>query len=209
MRRIFAGLMALILSASIFTACRVKSVSLEARGAEVIALMAEMVKSEEYLSQYAFGLGQEAKDTVEEMRETDYSDYTAVYEITASEWKIPGVNINKDKLSETLYEYASSSYVTSFASSINLKSGTDKIVLSSTFTASLTFGGADLDSNKLYIYTFEGGYPIAVAFVKGKDGSFRASGNFIFSDDFVCDSEESIESFCKQFGITDIAVKKK
>lgn len=205
-RRFFAGLIVCVLVISLFTSCNVNSKSLTECGEDVIDLMVEMIESEDYKALY--NLPKECDEILNNLRETDYSEFLAIYEISIPEDRLLDSSVKKENFSKDLYNYISSSAYVSFASSINTKSGSSAAIVSSAFAVSKSFAKKNMNENKIYLYVFENGFPIAVSFISDGDGVFRATGNFIINDKFVTDNEDSIEDSCKDFGILGVKAKK-
>ena len=112
-------------------------------------------------------------------------------------------------MSTELYEYLCSSAYTSFGTLINRISGPTSVVLSSAFTASKNYVNKDIDENKIYLFVFENGYPIAVTFVANGEGAVHAVGHFIINDEFITEDENSIKDSCEKMGIDNVTVKKR
>ena len=188
------------------SSCNESQQSITDCGAEVVALMAEMVESDEYLKLY--NLSDAYNETINQVREGDYSTPYAIYELTIPDDELFDERIDEKIFVNDLYNYVHSSGYISFASRINQNSGLNSLAVAAAFAGQMTFVSDDLDENKIYLYVFENGYPIAVTFVKGKDNSFRAVGNFIINDKFITDNEESIKESCKNIGIDNVTVTK-
>lgn len=205
-RKFFAVLLACVLLMTLFTSCNGKSKPLTECGEEVISLMAEMLESEDYKSLY--NIPSAYDDQVKRLREGDYSKSIAVYELLVSEEELLGKTIDKDGLSKELYEYICSSAYVSFASHINQLSGVEDMAVSAVFTAQKSYSNKDVDTNRIYLYVFENGCPIAVTFVVDGNDSLRAVGHFIMNDKFITEDENSIKESGEVFGINDVTVKK-
>ena len=205
-RRLFAVLLACILLMTLLASCNGTSKSLAECGEDVISLMAEMLESEEYKSLY--NLPSEYDDQVNMLREGDYSKSIAVYELLISEEELLDNTIDKDGLSKELYEYICSSAYVSFASRINQTSGVDAMAVSAVFTAQKIYANKDIDTNRVYLFVFEDGCPIAVTFVVDGKDLLRAVGHFIMNDKFIAENENSIKESCEALGINDVTVTK-
>jgi hypothetical protein len=194
---------------TLFASCNENSRSLTEYGEDVISLMTEMLESEEYKSMY--DLPSEYDDEINMLREGNYSESIAVYEILVPEDELLDVvlDIDKEDLSKELYEYLCSSAYSSFATLINRISGSNSMVLSSAFTASKNYVSKDIDENKIYLFVFENGYPIAVTFVANGEGAVHAVGHFIINDEFITEDENSIKESCEKMGIDNVTVKKR
>ena len=180
--------------------------TLSEQGTEVIALMSEMVKNENYAALY--NLSNVYAETVNRVREGDYATPSAVYELTVSKDHLPGVSVDPSDFSDDLYAYVVSAATVSFASQINQKGGDSSLAVSSMFAASMSFVNETVKEDTLYLYVFENGCPVMVSFLMGEDSSFRATGYFIINDAFQTDSAESIQASCKELGIEGVKVQK-
>ena len=205
-RKLFAVLLACVLLLTLLGSCNEKNKSLTECGEDVISLMAEMLESEEYKSLY--NLPSAYDDQVNMLREGNYSKSIAVYELLISEEELLDKTIDKDGLSKELYEYICSSAYVSFASRINQISGVEAMAVSAVFTAQKTYANKDIDTNRIYLFVFENGCPIAVTFVVDGNDSLRAVGHFIVNDKFITEDENSIKESCEALGINDVTVKK-
>ena len=205
-RKLFAVLLACVLLLTLLVSCNEKNKSLTECGEDVISLMAEMLESEEYKSLY--NLPSAYDDQVNMLREGNYSKSIAVYELLISEEELLDKTIDKDGLSKELYEYICSSAYVSFASRINQISGVEAMAVSAVFTAQKTYANKDIDTNRIYLFVFENGCPIAVTFVVDGNDSLRAVGHFIVNDKFITEDENSIKESCEALGINDVTVKK-
>ena len=205
-RKLFAVLLACVLLLTLFTSCNENPKSLTECGEDVISLMAEMLESEDYKSLY--NLPAAYDDQVNRLREGNYSKSIAVYELLVSEEELLDKTIDKDVLSKELYEYICSSAYVSFTSRINQASGVEGTTVSTVFTAQKSYANKDIDTNRIYLYVFENGCPIAVTFVADGKDSLRAVGHFIMNDEFIAEDENSIKESCEALGINDVTVKK-
>lgn len=177
-------------------------------GQDVISLMDEMVDNEAYGSLY--NLPTSCDEIKSNLRDGNYSESSAVYELSISAdklFKSLDMDIDKDSFSEDLYKYVCASAYTSFATQVNAASGAEAVSTSATFTAQKCFVNDSVDANKIYLYVFENASPIAIAFVTEGDGSVRAIGQFIISNTFITDDEQSIIESCEALGIAGVTVK--
>ena len=205
-KRFFAGLIVCVLVISLFTSCNVNSKSLTECGEDVIDLMVEMIESEDYKALY--NLPKECDEILNNLRETDYSEFLAIYEISIPKDRLLDSSVKKENFSKDLYKYVSSSAYVSFASSINTKSGYSSVMVSTAFAATKSFAKKNMNENKIYLYVFENGTSIAVSFISNGDGVFNATGYFIINDKFVTENEDSIEDSCEDLGMLGVTAKK-
>ena len=205
--RLFAILLISILMIISLASCRKSSVSLTECGEDVISMMTEMLTSDEYISLYAFS-SISYDEQINALRKGDYSKSSAIYELSIPEKELLDDVVDKDKLSEELYEYILSSSYTSFASRVNEPCGIEAMTVSVIITAQKTYAYGNKDTKTIYLYVFEKGYPIAVTFVSGGNNSLKATGHFIMNDNFITDDESSIKESLKAVGINDVTVTK-
>lgn len=168
--------------------------TLYSQGLDTIALMNEMTHAQGYLELYA-GNGDIMK-VVGKMRAGDYSKPSAVYSISANSEELvnmfaPG---SLDGMSEELKNTVCQKVFYSLVTQINGMSGAAGLAASSVCVAQKTFVNKELESDLIYLYTYENALPVAVVFTKGEDGAATASGSFIVYDGFVCASADEVES---------------
>ncbi|MBQ8441596.1 MAG: hypothetical protein IJX19_13110 [Clostridia bacterium] len=204
-RKLFAILLVCSLLMTVFASCKTKSDALIEAGEDVISLMVEMLESEEYASMY--GLSDRHSETLDKLRQGDYSKFSSVYELSIPEEELlEKLDIDEKDFSKDLYQYLCSSSYGSFASRVNMEANVEAISVSSAFAAQKVFVDKKVDENKIYLFVFEKGCPIVVSFITEEDGAFRVSGQFIINDRFVTDDEDSIQESCKAFGFDNVKV---
>jgi len=185
----------------LFTSCSGGTdTMLKRQGKLVVALMAEMVKSDEYQYLYAINTYDEI---IDRLREGDYSSTASVYDISVPATELLDTYIDDNALSPELNEYFNATAYSMFASRLNQAGEGGAIVISSIFALQNSFACLAPTGNKIYLYTFQSGYPIAVTFIAGDD-SYRALGYFIINDEFKTDSEQTISDSCKALGINGV-----
>ena len=187
--------------------CSNKPASLSDRGQQVVSLMDEMIKSEEYAKAYASFAGTEK--LLEELRSHDRSNPTAVYELSVPLENLLPASVDTDKMSDALADYLRGSTYVSFASKLQIKGGySEALSLVSMYAAQITFTESGLKEETVYLYVFEEGYPITVSFIPGEDGAVRAIGYLILLNDFATDDEKTIEASCTASGVYGVKAKK-
>jgi len=208
-RKITVGLLVVVLLLTAFTSCNGTTKSIVKCGEEVVSLMAEMVKSEDYIS--LNNLTAAHNEIISQLRDGNYSKSLAVYELSIAEAELLksfGEDFDRAAFSEELYKHICSSAYGSLVSNINQKNSFDALVVSNAFTAQKSFAGKKMDTNKTYLYVFENGCPILITFLPGENRSFRAIGHFIINDTFATDDELSIIKSCEVLGVNGVTVKK-
>ena len=174
-----------------------KSVSLYDRGLEIISLMNEMVKSDQYVELLAIN---SLNNSVEQIKQGDYQTPKSVYKVILSKdmmdfFRNTGEDITSlEGLSDDLLKSLYQKLYQSISVQLNSKFGTEKLATSATFTASTFFVDNDVDENALYVYLFDNGFPVVVNFIVGEDHAIVATGYFVM-DSEVKDTEEGIKDF--------------
>lgn len=205
-RKLFTILLVCSLLMTLFASCKSNADVFISYGEDVISLMAEMLENEEYASMY--GLSDRYNETLDKLRQGDYSEFSSVYELSIPEEElIEKLDINEKDFSKDLYQYLCASSYGSFASRVNMEANVEAISVSSAFAAQKVLVDKKVDENKIYLFVFEKGCPIVVSFITEEDGAFKASGQFIINDAFVTDDEDSIQESCKAFGFDNVKVK--
>lgn len=176
--------------------------SIYEQGLDVISLMEEMAKSENYSELYSND--PELKEIISAVGEGDYSQPKKVYRIKVPESMISVIAemANIDSMSDSLREYVLSKAQATIATQINAAGGASMIAATSICTAGKTFVNEELTENTIYLYTYESGAPAVVSFTVGEGGAVSASGTFLFSEGFKTDTAEHIKQF-----FTEIAVE--
>ena len=183
--------------------CNTSDKPLEKAGEEVIALMREMTVSEEYEKLY--GLPLDYGNAVAKLREGDYTEASAVYELDVPVGSMLSVEMNSDNLEE----YVTSAAYVSFASRVNQAAGVEALSVAAAYSAQITFVNTELKENTVYLYVFENGYPITVAFIPGEDGAVRAVGYFMLNDSLLVESSDDIENSLADLGVVGVKATKK
>ena len=180
------------------------SKSLYSHGLDVISMLAEMTRSENFIGIYT--ANSEIKDIILALGGHSYETPDAVYAITVPEETLMGMAelSNLEGASEELKNYLTQRVMASLMSQINAMSGVENLAASSVCTVGKTFVSENAEENVIYIYVFEGTAPVAVTFTLGEDHTVSATGTFIFYDGFTCGSSKEIES-----AFSDIAVNVK
>ena len=207
MRRM--GFLCLLLVFLMFgTSCgsNIQGRTLRSCGESLIALMADMVKSEAYADLYDFPNAY--ADTAAKLREGDYQKPSAVYTLQVPEnAALLGESI-PDGLSAPLDTYLHDAAFLAFSSRINQMQGVDALSASSMYTAQISFVGDEGIERALYLYTFENGYPIAVHFLPGEDGAVRAVGYFLLHEGLDTADADAIEVSLETIGFPGITADK-
>lgn len=181
--------------------------SLEQYGMDVINLMDEMLRSDEYLTMMTSAA--EFQDIVEEMRTGDYAEPENVYKIAipndvlGSMLQVLGEDTGVlDGMSDTLYKALNKKVAAGMVNQLNAQAGVTHLALTSIFTANKVFVSDEADQDYIYLYTFENGYPIVVTFTMGEGGAVTASGSFFMNEEISFESVDEVKSLLEQVGIT-------
>lgn len=171
-----------------------ESKSLYAHGLDVIGMLSEMTRSENFIGIYT--ANSEIKDIILALGEKNYEQPDAVYAITVPEDTLMGMAelSSLEGASEELKSYLMQRVIASLMSQINAMSGVENLAASSVCTVGKTFVSENADENVIYVYVYEDAAPIAVTFTLGEDHTVSATGTFILYDGFTCDSAEKIKS---------------
>ena len=169
--------------------------SLYAQGLEVIQMMSEMTRTEEYVD-ILIG-DSNIKTVIQDISTGDYSDPKAVYAITVSDENLATMAEldNFGNVSKELKNLMKKSIFSSLISQINSSSGSEKLAAAGVCTAGKTFVNENATDNVIYLYTYENATPVAVTFTVGEDGAVSAYGVFVLYDEFTCDSADEIKAF--------------
>lgn len=180
--------------------------SLNRHGMDVINLMDEMLRSDEYLAMMTSAT--EFQEIVEEMRNGDYTEPENVYKISVPKDTLGtmmaalGEDTEMFKgMSDTLYDTLNKKVTAGMINQINAQSGVTYLALTSIFTAGKTFVSDEIEQDFMYLYTFENGYPIFVIFTMGEGGAVTASGSFFMNKEISFESVDDVESLLEQVGL--------
>ncbi|MDE6678635.1 MAG: hypothetical protein K2K02_06310 [Ruminococcus sp.] len=199
MKKSFKTVIATIALVSVFglSACgnsksNPETKSLYTQGLEVVQLMTEIIKTEEYINTIATD---SLKPIIQELADGDYSTPKAVYSISASDKEL--VKLTEfngfDNIPDNLKPFISSKLHNSLINMINNRGGFEDVAVASICSAGKTFVNENISGNILYLYTYDDAVPIAVAFTTGDDNSVSANGVFVMNDEFSCNSAEEIK----------------
>ncbi len=172
-----------------------KNSAFYAQGLDVIRLMSQITRSEEYIELSTGNSG--IKTLVQDLSAADYSAPSAVYSISIPEDTLNAMAAieDYDSMSDDLKCLLRKKFLTVLMSQINGMAGMEKLAASSVCSAAKTFVDKSASEDLIYLYTYEDAAPIAVSFILGEDSSVSASGSFIMYDGFPCSSEQDIKDF--------------
>ena len=187
-----ALIMAVLCAILVLSSCeKTEYPTFEEKGMEIIGIMEDMINSEKYLEIY--GMSDDVVDIVNFAAEGDYSEAEHIYEIKISDDIEDVLGVELDGLPKSIKKIMKAKLPATFISSLNSITGSSSIAASAMTTASITFLTDETEST-LYIYTFEDGTPIAVAYAVNDEGICSASGTFLFvTDDYDFSSAKNLE----------------
>ena len=205
MKKAIAFILVLVIILGLAACGAVKEVkeskSLYAHGLEVVSMLSEMTRSENFIGIYT--ANSEIKDIILALGDHSYEIPDAVYAITVPEDTLMGMAelSNLEGASEELKSYLMQRVMASLMSQINAMIGVENLAASSDCTVGKTFVSENATENMMYFYVYEGTAPVAVTFTLGEDHTVSATGTFIFYKGFTCGSAEEIQGV-----FSDIAV---
>lgn len=172
-----------------------KTKSLYEQGLEVVSLMSEMTRSEEYID--LFIGNSDLNSVIQNISTGDYTVPKAVYAISVTDESLAALEglYGVGNVSGELESYLTDKIFTTLMTQINSRSGVQNLAAASACAAQKTFVNENVDKNVIYLYTYENAVPAAVTFVVGEDSAVSASGVFVLYDGFPCGSADEIKSF--------------
>lgn len=172
-----------------------ESKSLYAQGLEVVQMMSEMTRSEEYINIHT---GDSAiKTIIQNIGTGEYSSPKAVYAISiADEQLVAMAELSSlENASDELQTFLMQRILGSLMTQINGMSGVENLAASSVCTVGKTFVDENAEGNVIYLYTYDNATPVAVTFTVGENHAVSANGVFVMYDEFTCGSVDQIKSF--------------
>lgn len=204
-KRTLTFLMTFILAGGMWTGCAKvsaseKEKSLYEHGMDMVALLDEMVRSDAYgeMMGNPDGFG----DVVERIREGNYTEPAAVYQMEISagilDEAILDISPDDSDFSDVLWESLRHKWIGNLVFQINAYSGVSYVAASSVYTADKVFTGSELSEDTVYIYTFEEGFPIMVSFIAGEGKVVEASGSFVLYEETEGEDEKDIRELLEE-----------
>lgn len=175
--------------------------SLYARGMDVVQLMYEMTRNEEYTEIYTGN--SEIRTIVNSISTGDFTTPKAVYAISLDEEALDQMDgfLKMDAASKELKTFLRQRFLSSLMTQLNGMSGAGNLAAASVCSAGTTFVNENAEENVIYLYTFENAVPAAVTFTAGENHAVSANGVFILYDQFSCGSAEEIKTFFQDIEI--------
>ena len=189
------AIMVLSLSACGKNESKPEQKSLYAQGLEVVKLMDEMIQTEEYVDLHTGS--SEIKTIIQNIGSGNYTTPKAVYSISITEENLIALSEvdSLNNASEELKDFLLQRVLETLMTQINGMSGVENLAASSVCTVGKTFVNENVNSDVIYLYTYEGAKPVAVTFTVGEDKAVTATGVFVMYDGFTCGSAEEIKEF--------------
>ena len=169
--------------------------SLYDHGLELVALVEEMAKSEEYMAIYTGS--PRISEIASEFGKGDYSSPKTVYGLApAAEFLTLYKSSDEiNGLSEDLKDMISNKTIAALVTQVNAMGGAENLAATTVCTAGKTFVNSEINDTAIYIYVYENGFPVAVTFTAGEDSTVSASAMFISYDEFPTASAQQIADF--------------
>ncbi len=171
------------------------------KGLEVISLLDEMAKNEEYLN--LFTMQSDIKNIVGNIAAGDYTQPESVYKIDIPLENIDSLYaevVQSDEMSEGLKRAIERKMRGAVITQINALGGAEQLAASSILTAGKQFVCEGLETDLMYLYIYEDSAPVAVYFTVDEDYTVYASGNYLTYKDLTTNSTEEIVTLFENMG---------
>lgn len=177
------------------TACGSKKeqVSLYERGLEVVDLLDEMADSQSYVQMFTGNT--QISEVIQSNTNGDYSKPQAVYEVVLQKDNYQGLLGNEDTqraMSDELERIMEKKVNASLTTQINAYSGSENLAASTICTVGISFVNNEVKEDVIYIYVYENTAPVAVVFLQEGNDIVSANGSFLFGEELVNLTEETI-----------------
>ncbi len=179
--------------------------SLYSHGLDVVSLMAEMARSEDYIALHTDA--DEVRAVLEDAGRGDFTAPKAVYCLTvpASAFlTLAGeeTGVDLSGLSPALRRTVEGKLPSALIAQLNAQAGMAAIAAAGVCTAGKSFVSSELDENVIYLYTFENAVPAAVSFIPGENGAVSASGILVLNSAVSEETLQMLEQYREELGIT-------
>ena len=177
------------------TACGSKKeqLSLYEQGLEVVALMDEMADSQSYVQMFTGNT--KISELIQSNTKGDYSKPQAVYEVVLQKDNYQGLLGNEDTqiaMSDELERIMEKKVNASLTTQINAYSGSENLAASTICTVGISFVNNEVKEDVIYIYVYENTAPVAITFLQEGNDIVSANGTFMFGEELMNLTEESI-----------------
>ena len=177
--------LSILILSTCLTGCN-KELNLYDAGIEVTSTMESLLKDENYID--LLGFTDSLESSLEYFVASDYDSPTKVYSLSNPDYEkvceIYDIELSglSSEAKEQLIERLGN--IPGIINMINSKTNSkiDQIIISSSFTCSLNFKGYNIDDQCSYLYVFETGKPILVAYSNTYEGCC-ATGYFVLLQD--------------------------
>ena len=180
------------------------SKSLYMHGMDVVAMLEEIINSEEYVQ--AFSGSTEIMNVIKEISSGEYTAPATVYKITLDMETVLETNdmINLENASEALIANLKNRVLASIVTQINARNGAMTLAASSVCTTGKTFVSSEILEEMIYLYVFDDAAPIAVTFTMGEDNAVNATGNFLLYEKLPA---SSVQELLEYFGAYSVKIE--
>lgn len=194
MKKKFIVILTVIMILSV-TACGTKKEqdSIYKQGLEVVALMDEMSNSQSYVQMFTGNT--QISEVIQRNTNGDYSEPLEVYEVVLQNDNFLGLLGNdetQESMSDELKEIISKKINASVITQLNAYGGSENLAASTICTAGISFVNSEVKEDVIYIYVYENTAPVAVIFLQEGNDIVSANGTFMFGEEFINLTEESI-----------------
>lgn len=177
------------------TACGSKKEqsSLYEQGLEVVNLMNEMADSQSYVQMFTGNT--QIGEVIQSNTNGDYSKPQAVYEVVLQKDNYQGLLGNEDTqtaMSDKLERITEKKVNASLITQMNAYGGSENLAASTICTAGISFVNSKVKEDVIYIYVYENTAPVAVVFLQEGNDIVSANGTFMFGEELMNLTEESI-----------------
>lgn len=187
------------------TACGSKKEqsSLYEQGLEVVNLMNEMADSQSYVQMFTGNT--QIGEVIQSNTNGDYSKPQAVYEVVLQKDNYQGLLGNEDTqtaMSDKLERITEKKVNASLITQMNAYGGSENLAASTICTAGISFVNSKVKEDVIYIYVYENTAPVAVVFLQEGDDIVSANGTFMFGEELMNLTEESISQLFEGLYVT-------
>lgn len=187
------------------TACGSKKEqsSLYEQGLEVVNLMNEMADSQSYVQMFTGNT--QIGEVIQSNTNGDYSKPQAVYEVVLQKDNYQGLLGNEDTqtaMSDKLERITEKKVNASLITQMNAYGGSENLAASTICTAGISFVNSKVKEDVIYIYVYENTAPVAVVFLQEGNDIVSANGTFMFGEELMNLTEESISQLFEGLYVT-------
>lgn len=164
--------------------CKEAGPSLYDQGMKTVALLAEAIRSEEYLD--LMTVAKPLREIISDAAAGDYSVPKAAFQLTFPDEALQAFAGLAEPASapQTLADMVNHRLISGIIPQINAMGGAEILAASTVGTVGRTFVSADIPSDTICLYFFESGHPVAVTFATGEDNTVTASASLILYENF-------------------------